>query len=377
MENLEIKNFRTSDISKEGSFQINFDLINKEDVPKPFQIYFYIDNSFIDFRIGILNAQEVKKISFDVKSQYYNINSRQMIITTKDIKEGVLLTIPFNFTQKEKNKTAQSLEKQKKYTEEIQQNYQSTTNFSEKEFQTYERIVKRIKTGIIGLDDKIQGGLVENSINLVTGKTGTGKTAFCATFLYQGAKEGVPGVYITTEERKEDLIQDIVAMFGWDFSVLEEKKLIKIISLKPVFPSRDVENLGRLVRSYIANLLNDLEEAITSTKSKRVVIDSVSIIEMFIKDEYLARVALAAMLNNLREMRVTTIITGTVPETSEGLSGGGIIEYLVDGIIKLEFMPIAEEYKRTITIRKMRRTNHSVKIMPFEIKSTGLEVVNV
>ncbi len=236
---------------------------------------------------------------------------------------------------------------------------------------------KRISTGIIGLDPKMSDGFVEASINLVTGKTGTGKTAFAASFLQEGATQHEPGVYVTTEERDEDLKGDIYSMFGWDFHQHEKNNLVKLISLKPVFPSEEVDDFGRLVRSYITNLLSDVEDAIEEVGANRVVIDSVSIIEMFIKDEYLARVALASLMNNLRSMEVTTLLTGTVPETSEGLSGGGIIEFLVDTVIKLEFMPIAEEYKRTLTIRKMRRTDHSVQIMPIQITDGGLEIIEV
>lgn len=234
--------------------------------------------------------------------------------------------------------------------------------------------VKRLETGIINLDDKMQGGLVEGTMNLVTGKTGTGKTAFCASFLKKGVDNGQTGVYVTTEERKEDIRADIQSMFGWDVEKMENAGQIKVMSIKPIFPSKEVDNLNRLVRSYITDLLDNVKQAIDELDAERVVIDSVSIIEMFIRDEYMARVALSSLLNNLREADVTAVLTGTVPETSEGLSGGGIIEFLVDTVLLMEFVPVAEEHKRTLTIRKMRRTDHDVDIFPFEITPDGIKV---
>ena len=237
--------------------------------------------------------------------------------------------------------------------------------------------IDRVTTGIIGLDNKMEGGFVENSVNLITGKTGTGKTAFCSSFLHKGAQKHQPGIYLTTEERKKDLKNDIEAMFGWDMDELEEKGLVKIISLKPMFPSKEIENLNRLVKSYISDLLDNVEDNVEEMDAQRIVIDSVSVIEMFISDEYLSRVALSSLMNNLRELNVTAVLTGTVPETSEGLSGGGIIEYLVDTVVKLEFMPVAEEHKRTLSIRKMRRTDHSVMVMPFDITPEGLKIIEI
>ena len=65
--------------------------------------------------------------------------------------------------------------------------------------------LSRISTGIPGLDPLIEGGFLENSVNLVTGETGTGKTIFCAQFLWDGLQKGDSGLYITLEERPEDI----------------------------------------------------------------------------------------------------------------------------------------------------------------------------
>lgn len=239
--------------------------------------------------------------------------------------------------------------------------------------------IERLSTGVEGLDAKIEGGLSKGSVTLITGKTGTGKTAFCSSFLYSGAMKGEPGVYITAEEREEDIKGDLRAMFGWDFDALEKKNLIKFITIKPVFPGKAIsgDELARLIKLYIFDLAHKIETAIKETKAKRIVLDSISIIEMFIKDEYMCRVAMIQLTDKLRELGVTSVLTGTIPESTEVLSGGGIIEFIVDAIIKLDFVPVMEEYKRTLTIRKMRRTDHSINIHPFDIADTGLKVIEI
>ena len=70
-------------------------------------------------------------------------------------------------------------------------------------------MLKRIKTGVPGFDKLIEGGLIQNSVNLLSGGTGTGKTIFCLQFLYSGAKESnEKGIYISFEESSEDLKSD-------------------------------------------------------------------------------------------------------------------------------------------------------------------------
>ena len=238
--------------------------------------------------------------------------------------------------------------------------------------------MERIVTGIEGLDEKMEGGLVAGSINLVAGKTGTGKTQFSSSFIYEGALNKEPGVYITTEEREQDIKNDIYSMFGWDLQKLEDARLLKFASIKPIFPDKPIaDEINRVTRAYITNVSSTVSNTIRTIKAKRLVIDSISILEMFIQDPYLARVALMGLTEHLRALGVTTILTGEVSETSEGLSGSGIIEYLVDTVIRLDFVPVSEEFKRTVTIRKMRRTNHSTLIHPFEITKKGIRIVQL
>jgi len=239
--------------------------------------------------------------------------------------------------------------------------------------------MERLNSGVEGLDEKIQGGFVENSVNLITGKTGTGKTAFCASFLYAGTKKNEIGVYVTTEEPESDIKADIKSMFNWDIDDLEKKNLIKFLVLEPVIPvnfDKD-EEMGRILKIYVYDLYSRIEEIVKKNNAKRLVIDSTTIIEMFIRDDYLRRVALMKLIGDLKKLGITTIVTGTVPEGTDMLSISGIIEFFVDSVVKLEFMPVAEEFKRTLTIRKMRRTDHSIYIHPFEITKNGLKVIEI
>jgi KaiC/GvpD/RAD55 family RecA-like ATPase len=239
--------------------------------------------------------------------------------------------------------------------------------------------MERLSSGVFGLDKKMQGGFVKGSVNLVTGRTGTGKSAFCASFLYSGAQKNEAGVYVTTEEPKEDVIADIKSMFNWNMEELENKNLINFLVLEPVIPvnfDRE-EEMGKILKIYVYDLYSKIEELVKKTNAKRLIIDSTTIIEMFIKDDYLRRVALMKLVNDLKKLDVTTIVTGSVPEGTELLSMSGIIEFFVDSVIKLEFLPVAEEFKRTLTIRKMRRTDHSIFIHPFEITKDGLKILEL
>jgi len=239
--------------------------------------------------------------------------------------------------------------------------------------------IERLATGIKGLDKHMNGGWVKGSVNLVTGKTGTGKTAFSMSFLYAGATNKEPCLYVTTEERAEDVKNDIRAMFGWELDSLVDQGKLHFLSIMPTLPTRSMgpKEVAQLVKLYIFNLTSKIELAVRKTKATRLVIDSVSLVEMFIKDEYFAKVGLMQLVNKLKTLEITSILTSTVPEASAALSGRGIVEYVVDAIVKLDFIPVTEEFKRTLLIRKMRRTNHSTLVHPLNIAKDGMKLIDV
>jgi KaiC/GvpD/RAD55 family RecA-like ATPase len=213
-------------------------------------------------------------------------------------------------------------------------------------------VVNRIETGISGLDKLVQGGFIENSVSLVTGETGTGKTIFCSQFLWHGLKKGETCIFITLEENPEDIKED-VRSFGWDFDKYEKKGLFRIIYHDPA----QVNNLGSMIIDEIKSL-----------KAKRLVIDSTSLIGLSVEDISQVRKIIYNIINVIKRNNCTALITSEIPEGSKGLSKFGVEEFVVDGVIVLNYLEYAAGgLDRSLIIRKMRRTNHGKDIYPIEI----------
>ena len=91
-------------------------------------------------------------------------------------------------------------------------------------------LVKKDKviTGVKGLDEMLDGGIVRGSSLVIAGSPGTGKTTLGVEFIYRGItlhKEN--GIIITFEELPDRLCEDMLN-FGWDLKKLEsEGKLIR------------------------------------------------------------------------------------------------------------------------------------------------------
>ncbi len=221
---------------------------------------------------------------------------------------------------------------------------------------------ERITSGVPGLDQLLNGGFLTESVNLVTGETGTGKTIFCSQFVWEGLQKGETGLYITLEERPEDIKADAM-MFGWDFGKFEEKGLCRIIYHDPA----QVNNLGSVIIDEIKNL-----------KARRLVIDSTSLIGMNIQDQSQIRKVLLNIVNIIKRTGCVALLISEIPEDAKALSRYGVEEFVVDSVVILNYLEYASgELNRSLIIRKMRRTNHGKDIYPMEITRKGLSIRKV
>ncbi|MCD6373614.1 MAG: KaiC domain-containing protein, partial [Thermococcus sp.] len=83
-------------------------------------------------------------------------------------------------------------------------------------------MVRKVKTGIPGMDEILHGGIPERNAVLLSGGPGTGKTIFSQQFLWNGLQMGEPGIYVALEEHPVQVRQNM-AGFGWDVRKYEEE----------------------------------------------------------------------------------------------------------------------------------------------------------
>ncbi|MBU2100904.1 ATPase [Candidatus Micrarchaeota archaeon] len=237
--------------------------------------------------------------------------------------------------------------------------------------------MKRVKTGITGLDELIEGGFPEKRTILVSGACGTGKTIFSMQYIYNGAvKFNEPGIYVTLDERPE-LIREDVMRFGWDLRKLEEKKLLSIIdgSVARIGMPSDEEFSLPMTGFDLDKLLLEIMRVTKRIGAKRAVIDSIPALGFNFENENETRKAILKLSYMLMRIGVTSIMTSEIQEGAAKFGRYDVEEYVVDGVIVLHYSGIGGGgTNRTVHIRKMRSTKHSEDLHPLTITKTGMKV---
>ena len=224
--------------------------------------------------------------------------------------------------------------------------------------------IEKVKTGMEGLDEMLYGGIPRGSTVVVMGSFGTGKTTFGLQFLNQGLAEGEKGIYISLEEDRESILADAEA-HGWDLRAKLNDKMLEIVKLEP--------NDAKVT---IQRIKSELPEFIKKFGASRIVVDSVSLLNLLFDTDHDRRTNLFNLSQMVKKTGATLLMTAEVKDDNPFASRDGLIEYVADGVISLRYLEMQSRNELMLSLRiiKMRRTEHSRKITPYSITNKGLEV---
>ncbi len=220
-------------------------------------------------------------------------------------------------------------------------------------------MIEKIKTGIDGLDEMLDGGIPKGYTIFLSGVAGSGKTTFSLQFLSYGARQNEPGLYITLEESADQIINDY-EVFDPDIRNIINSGKLKIIEI----PISDFETF----KDTISN-------EIIAGGIKRLVLDSISYLQILFTDNLSFRKAIIELSNLLKRSGVTSILIGEMQSGSNSFSVSGVEEFAADGVIVLYSVQKEESFIRAIRVAKMRGTKILTKMCPYEfVEGKGIVV---
>lgn len=224
----------------------------------------------------------------------------------------------------------------------------------------------RVPSGIVGVDELVEGGFEAGKTYLVAGETGTGKTIFSIQYLLRGLKDGEPGIYVTIDERPERLVLD-VRRFGWN---LEDPVRLGRLMILPVRQYFTAKLWGREMDAIVNSITTELRRRAREIGARRLVIDPVApLVASYNPGLPMIREYIRSLVFSLEnEVGTTNIITSEVPTGDNSISRYGVEEFLASGIIVLGLAKMGNRIVRTLYIRKMRWTSVEPVIQRFDIE---------
>jgi circadian clock protein KaiC len=219
----------------------------------------------------------------------------------------------------------------------------------------------RVKTGIVELDEMLRGGFMPGDAVMLAGSAGSGKTTLGLQYLVNGVKQGDPGIYVTFEELPDQIYRD-AKNFGWDLRKMEDEGKFRVVCTSP----------SLMLESGDGSLLDDV---LKEVQPRRLVIDSLSHLEMFVKKEDM-RMEAYRMVSYLKTRGISSILLWESPQisgTSFSVTDVGL-SFLVDCIVALKPVEIESAMRKALVILKMRGSDHDKRFREFEITPAGIKI---
>lgn len=216
---------------------------------------------------------------------------------------------------------------------------------------------QRLSMGVPVLDEMMGGGLPAGYSLLVVGPSGSGKTVLATQFLAEGVRVGEPGVIAAFEKSPNQLLSH-------QLDELVKSGSIGVIDTRTLDLSLD-------------EILHDMVEMINRMKAKRVVIDSLSGFELALASVFREdfREALYRLVAVLTGMGVTVLMTSELEDqyTFLRFSSYGNA-FLADAILVQRYVEIAGQFKRVISVVKVRASAHSKDIRFFDVEPDNIMI---
>lgn len=218
----------------------------------------------------------------------------------------------------------------------------------------------RVTSGNENLNDMCGGGFFRDSIVMISGATGTGKTLITTEFIAGGVAAGERCLLFAYEESREQLFRNANG-WGRDFERMESDGRLRVVCEYPEVAGLE----DHLVR---------MKRAIEQFRPNRVAVDSLSALER-ISTLKGFREFVIALTSFIKHQEIAGLFTATTPTLNGGSSITQThISTITDTIILLRYVETFGEMRRGITVLKMRGSAHDKQIREFLIDGTGMHI---
>ncbi|MBN9077972.1 MAG: circadian clock protein KaiC [Rhizobiales bacterium] len=219
---------------------------------------------------------------------------------------------------------------------------------------------RRVTSGNRELDAMTSGGFFRDSVTLVSGATGTGKTLLVTHFLAGGVAAGERALLVGYEESRGQLFRN-ARSWSVDFEAMEADDRLKVVCLYPEAQS-------------LPDHLLMIRELVEEFDPQRLAIDSLSALER-IAPETGFREFLISLTSFIKKREIAGLCTATDKSLVGGHSASEQhISTLTDSIILLRYIQQAEFMHRGLMVLKMRGSEHDKQIRRFTIDTSGMHL---
>ncbi len=220
---------------------------------------------------------------------------------------------------------------------------------------------ERMSLGVPELDEMCGGGIYRDSLVMVTGATGTGKTLMGVQFIAAGLAAGERGLLLSFEENPSQLVRN-ARSWGVDLETARSDGRLRIVSRYPE-------------RAGLEDLLVEIKHSVDEFVPERFVIDSMTALEHNAPPRAFREFGVG-LTGFLKGRGVGTLMTTTLPTLLGGEHATAVyLSTITDSVIALRYYDLDSEIRRAVLVLKLRGGAHAREMHEYEITDTGMRLL--
>ena len=225
----------------------------------------------------------------------------------------------------------------------------------------------RSRTGVPGLDDILNGGLLPRRLYLLEGTPGAGKTTISIEFLREGVRLGERCLYITLSESREELLAG-AASHGWSMEGIE---IFELIADEQELDGEQEITMYHPAEVELTETMRKVLDAVARVEPSRVVFDSLSELRLLAQSSLRYRRQILALKQFFTGRQTTVLLLDDLTSETSDLQ----LQSIAHGVITLEQLaPVYGAARRRLRIVKFRGTGYRGGFHDFSIEPEGVLV---
>lgn len=225
----------------------------------------------------------------------------------------------------------------------------------------------RCQTGVPGLDDILNGGLIPHRLYLLEGTPGAGKTTTSIKYLLEGARQGERCLYITLSESTEELVAG-AASHGWTLDGIE---ILELIASEQELDGEQAVTMYHPAEVELTETMRKVLDAVARVNPSRVVFDSLSELRLLAQSSLRYRRQILALKQFFTGRKTTVLLLDDLTSETTDLQ----LQSIAHGVITLEQLaPVYGAARRRLRVVKFRGTDYRGGFHDFSIEPGGVVV---
>ncbi len=235
--------------------------------------------------------------------------------------------------------------------------------------------VQRVPTFVTGLDNILNGGIPLGATVVIEGSAGTMKSTLTYAILYQNAlRRGTHGLYMTLEQSRTDLEEQMAELGMARTGQVDLKDRLAIVDLGELRHFLAEAGESDLTTDWFKSVLRQLRSFKSEFPVGLFVLDSMNAL-LSLHNKENPRVDLFHFLRELKELGMTSLLISEIGDGSDTGLGRTTLDYLVDGIIRMEANRVQDIVNMQMGVVKMRKSSHKRSFHPLIVSRGRFEVV--